>query len=108
MDNFLLLVLIGGASGNIALFLTKSALLNAFHNRLEAFSPKLEELFSCPWCLSHWVGAAFMLIYRPDTVIHSAQWYLRPADYLVTLMVIVLVAVLVARMVYGAVKSFER
>jgi hypothetical protein len=101
---------IGIATGAISLFVTKSALLNSFHQWLEKKSPFLEELLSCPWCTSHWVGAFLLAIYQPWLL----NWGWRPAwmvlfnfllipvDFIVTLMVVVFVAVLAAGAMYKA------
>lgn len=105
-------IVIGIATGAISLFITKSALLNSFHAWLEKKSPFLEELLSCPWCTSHWVGAFLLLIYQPWLL----DWGWRPAwmvllepvllpvDFLVTLMVVVAVAAVTAGVIYRAYK----
>jgi hypothetical protein len=106
---------IGIATGAISLFVTKSALLNSFHEWLEERSPFLEKLLSCPWCTSHWVGAFFLLVYqplildwtdRPSWVAFSPLNYLvTPVDWLVTLMAIVAFAVAAAGAMHRAVRS---
>lgn len=96
-------ILIGIATGAISLFITKSALLNSFHTWLEKHSPFLEELLSCPWCTSHWVGAFFLLVYQP-WLLNAGSLFLLPVDCLVTLMAVVTVAALTARIIYSAYK----
>jgi hypothetical protein len=104
-------IMIGVATGAISLFITKSALLNPFHAWLEKQSPFLEEMLSCPWCTSHWVGAFFLLVYQPwlldgwRPAWTYASWLnllLTPVDWLVTLMVVVTVAAITARVIYSA------
>jgi hypothetical protein len=94
-------ILIGIATGAISLFISKSALLNSFHKWLEARSLFLENMLSCPWCTSHWVGAFFLLVYQPR-LIGSGNLLLTPIDWLVTLMVVVTIAAITAGIIYGA------
>lgn len=105
---FILSVAVAG----ISLFLTKSTLLNGMHDWLEGTF--VGKLLDCPWCTNHWVAAIFMLIYRPLLIDWgwrpawmSGIWILTPVDYLVTWLVMVSLATLVASMVYRAVKSFN-
>jgi hypothetical protein len=104
MDAFFHVVLIGVATGALSLFVTKSALLNSFHKWLEKRSPFLEELLSCPWCTSHWVGFFLMLVYRPLVISNPIGWLFVPVDWLVTLMVIVFIAMLTAGAMFRALK----
>jgi hypothetical protein len=95
-------VLIGVATGAISLLVTKSALLAPFHKWLGGRSPFLEELLSCPWCTSHWVGFLLMLVYRPLLLGNPVGWPLAPVDWAVTLMAVVFVASLAAGAMYRA------
>jgi len=108
-------IVIGIATGAISLFITKSTLLNSFHAWLEKSSPFLEEMLSCPWCTSHWIGAFLLLVYQPWLL--DAGWrpawmyavpllnfFLIPVDFLITLMVVVTVAAISARIIYSAYK----
>ena len=106
-------IVIGIATGAISLFITKSALLNSFHKWLEKKSPFLDELLSCPWCTSHWVGAGLLLVYQPWLIdwgwrpvwMYMFNFLLAPVDFLVTLMVIVFVAAITAGVMYKAINS---
>jgi len=99
MHEIMTVLWLGIATGAISLVISKSALLNGFHDWLEPRAPFLEEMLSCPWCTSHWVGLFFTLVYRPLLV---DLW--RPIDYIVTLMVIVTIASVTARIIYSAYK----
>jgi len=108
------IVVLGIATGAISLALTKSAVFNCMHDWLEKHIPFLGEMLNCPWCTSHWVALFFTLIYRPllldwtDRPVWMAstplQWFLVPVDYLVSVMVIVAIASVVARIIYSAYK----
>jgi hypothetical protein len=103
MNELFHVILIGVATGAISLFITKSALLNSFHTWLEKKSPFFEEMLSCPWCTSHWIGAFFLLVYQP-WIINAGNAFLAPVDWLVTWMVVVTVAALTARIIYSSYK----
>lgn len=103
------------AVAGISLFLTKSTLLNAMHDKLEG--TWFGKLLDCPWCTSHWVAAIFMLFYRPMLIdwTNRPVWQMQswvgvlaiPVDWLVTWLVMVASATIVASMLYKAVKSFN-
>src|SRR5271168_4859049 len=102
MRDLFVVFILGIATGMISLFLTKSALLNGFHTWLEKHLPFVEELLSCPWCTSHWVAAFFMLVYQPLILTFADRpawmytsrlnYFLTPVDWIVSWMVMVLVA----------------
>jgi ABC-type antimicrobial peptide transport system permease subunit len=105
---------IGVATGAVSLFVTKSDLLNSFHAWLEKRSPFLENMLSCPWCTSHWVGAFLLLAYQPLldagwrpawTYASWLNFFLTPVDWLVTLTVVVAVAAVTARVILSAYKG---
>ena len=108
---FLLSIAVAG----ISLFLTKSTLLNGMHDWLNG--TYVGKLLDCPWCTSHWVAAIFMAIYRPMLIdwTNRPVWQMQswvgvlaiPVDYLVTWLVMVASATIVASMIYKAVKSFN-
>lgn len=112
------IVLLGVATGAISMLLTKATVFDRAHEWLGKKSPFLEEMLSCPWCTSHWVAAFFMLVYRPllfdslsipllasaSPARYALGYLLLPVDWLVSLMVMVFVAALAARAIYGAYK----
>jgi hypothetical protein len=117
LTTFFHVLILGVATGGISLFLTKSTLLNGFHDWLAHHALPVEHVLECTWCTSHWVGAVLLLIYQPFLL--GSDWrpawlaasrlnyLLIPVDFIVTLMVIVAVAVVIARTVYSAVKSLN-
>jgi len=94
------LIFLGIATGAISMVVSRSTLLNAFHAWVEKRSLRLEEMLSCPWCLSHWIALVFTIIYHPLIV---TSWFV-PLDYFVTLMVMTVVAAITARIIYSAYK----
>jgi hypothetical protein len=103
--NILTLLFLGIATGAISMVVSRSTLLNSLHDWVEKRSVFLENLLSCPWCLSHWVSLIFTLIYHPLIV---TSWFL-PLDYFVTIMVMTVVSAVTARIIYSAYKPiFEQ
>jgi Protein of unknown function (DUF1360) len=115
---FLHLIYLSIACGAISMTLTKSSLLNGFHAWLDAKSPFLEKLLSCPWCTSHWVASVLTVIYQPLVF----DWASRPAwqssnalialplialDYVVTIMVMVALSSVSARVIYSSYKQMN-
>lgn len=105
MNNLFNLVFLGIATGAISMVVSRSAILNAFHAWVEKRSVFLEDLLSCPWCVSHWIALIFTIIYRPLIV---TSWFV-PVDYFVTVMVMTVIAAITARIIYSAYKPiFEQ
>jgi hypothetical protein len=107
-------IVLGIATGAISLFLTKSSLLNGFHEWLEKKAPLVGEMLNCTWCTSHWVAGVFTLIYRPlllDWGWRPAWMYeswlnyaLTPVDYAVTIFVMAAISALTAGAMFRALK----
>jgi hypothetical protein len=102
-------IVVGVATGAISMFITQSALLTSFHEWLKTRSPFLEELLSCPWCTSHWVGAGLLLVYQPGILdgwrpgwMYPVNFLFVPVDFLVTLMVVVTVAAVTSKTISSA------
>lgn len=57
----LLPIFIPFATSAISLTITKSKFFAGFREWIGSKSDLLGELFSCPWCLSHWVSLGIFL-----------------------------------------------
>jgi hypothetical protein len=57
----LLPIFIPFATSAISLTITKSHLFSGFREWIGDRSDLLLELFSCPWCFSHWISAGIFL-----------------------------------------------
>lgn len=107
-------VVLGVATGAISMVITKASIFNKAHAWLEKRSPFLEEMLSCPWCTSHWVALFFTLAYQPPLItwadrpawmaLSPLNYLLTPVDWLVTLLVMVTVAAVTARIIYSSYK----
>ena len=102
------LIFLGVATGAISMVVSKSTLLNSFHAWVEKRSLRLEEMLSCPWCLSHWVALIFTIIYHPLVIAHQGtsliSYLLFPVDYLVNVMVMAFVAAIASRIIHSSYK----
>lgn len=105
MNTLFQLVFLGIATGAISMVVSRSTLLNAFHAWVEKRSARLEEMLSCPWCLSHWVALIFTIIYHPLVIAHQpTNWLLLPVDYLVNVMVMAFIAAIASRIIHSSYK----
>jgi hypothetical protein len=96
----LVLVELGVACGAISLVVAKGKIFATFHDWLAPKFPILEELLSCPWCVSHWVAALLVLAYHQT---------LRGGfiDYIVQVFVIVAISQVVAAIIRKCVESYS-
>ena len=85
------------ACGAASLVVSKGAVFDRAHKWLEPRAPLLEQMLSCPWCLSHWVALALVLVSRPLPLTG-----LLPVDYFVATMVVVALSSLTARAIFWA------
>lgn len=65
MNEFLKLVYCSIACGAISMTTAKSKIFQPLRDWITAKSPWLGEGVSCPYCTSHWVSLALMLVYHP-------------------------------------------
>jgi len=65
MDALITLVLLGIAAGTAAFTLAKTKITEHGRWWVKKKSTWLGNLFGCPYCLSHWLVAIAVLIYRP-------------------------------------------
>lgn len=76
------------ATAAISLTVTRSVLFAPLRAKLKG---KLHELFSCPYCFSHWVSFALVLQYQHKLF----DCGFPPTDYFITAMVLVALSNLV-------------
>lgn len=62
------MLLSGVATGVASLTITRSKLFKPLRKFVKKRSPWLNELFTCPYCMSHWVAAGFTAWLWPGTL----------------------------------------
>jgi hypothetical protein len=95
---FLKLVFLSIACGAISMTISKSAAFAPLRRRVKARSAFLGGGLACPYCTSHWVALALMLIYFPRPL-HCG---ITVIDFLVGTMMVVALASATAWMIYSA------
>lgn len=75
------------AVSSISVTVTRSKVFAPFRAWIGARHEKLGGLFSCFYCLSHWLAAAFVLVYQPRLL---SLWL--PLDLVVAVFAIVTIA----------------
>ena len=68
MTEFVKLLLLSVACGSISMTVSKSKFFQPFRRLVKSKSPFFGELFSCPYCVSHWVSILLTIIYFPRPV----------------------------------------
>jgi hypothetical protein len=94
----ILTIYLGIACGAISLVIAKGNIFAGFHDWLDPKLPKLEELLSCPWCVSHWVAALLVLAYYRTLCAGFV-------DYIVQVFVVVAISQVVAAIIRKCVES---
>ena len=97
MQEFLKLAYLSVACGAASLVVAKGRVFNGMHEWLAPRFPRLQEMLSCPWCLSHWVSLALVVAYRPLAVTGVPV-----LDYIVAAFVMVALASVAARLIFWA------
>jgi hypothetical protein len=82
--------------------MARARILRSFRCWMKKRNDFLGEGVSCQYCLSHWVGLAVTLLYRPALIgpasIHPHwNWLAAIADYLVSAFAVIGLAALIAR-----------
>jgi len=92
------LIQLSVATGAISSVVAIGKIFAKPHDWLAAKSPFLEELFSCSWCVSHWVAALLVLAYY-KTLCHGF------IDYIVQVFVVIAISQVVAAIMRKCVES---
>jgi hypothetical protein len=79
----LMLFYLSLATASISFTISETKLFKPFREWMKLKSRFAGELFSCGYCLGHWVAFAFVALYRPG--IFKFWW---PLDYFLTALVI--------------------
>jgi len=91
--DFLFLAL---ATASIALTITKAVIFEPMRDWIGDRSDFFGELFSCPYCMSHWVSFGFIAYYQPRLV--SSQYLI--ADLFTSAFALITLSSLFAALVF--------
>jgi len=80
-------ILLSVATGAISYFISKASILERPRDWLERHSKFMEYLLTCVYCLSHWIAAPLVIIYRVNLF---SMWL--PLDYFLTIMMVAWIA----------------
>lgn len=62
------LLVLALAIATVSMTISKTYIFRALRDFLEERSEWLEKLFSCPYCLSHWLSFAAVALYQPRPI----------------------------------------
>jgi hypothetical protein len=92
MDNPFTLIWLALSSASISFTLTKTPMFD-FVRRLLPEEGMLQELWGCPYCMSHWVAMFLVGFTRPEPFTGT------PFDWLISVFVIVTISALVVQLI---------
>lgn len=84
------------ATASISLTITKATIFEPVRDWIGDRSDFFGELFSCPYCMSHWISFGFIAYYQPRLI--TSQYLL--ADLFVSTFALITVASLLAASVF--------
>lgn len=87
----------------ISMTMTKAKVSKPLRERIKARSEWFGELFSCPYCFSHWVSIAFVAIARP--VVVASGFYI--FDLFISVLVVVALASLIAGLIFISISAMS-
>jgi len=62
------------AIGTVSMTITKANVFAWLRNWLDDRNDFLADLFSCPYCMSHWVALGVMFMYQPLLIDTGSRW----------------------------------
>jgi hypothetical protein len=87
------------AVATVSMTMTKAKVSKPLRARIKARSAWWGEVFSCPYCFSHYVSPVAVAVWRP--VLVSCGFY--PADLLISVLVIIALAALGCGLIYRSI-----
>ena len=65
IDRFLTLIYLAAATAALSLTITRSGVFASIRQGIARQSTRGARLFSCPYCMSHWIAMIIVALYRP-------------------------------------------
>ena len=62
------------AIGTVSLTITQADLFSWLRNWLGEHNEVIADLFSCPYCMSHWIALGVMFMYQPLVLDTGNHW----------------------------------
>ncbi len=88
------------AVATVSLTMTRAVITKPLREWIKSKSKWLGELFSCPYCFSHWVSFGAVLVVRPTL---TATWY--PVDLLISALAITALASMLCGLIFTAINA---
>ena len=91
-------LILGAATATASLTITRTYIFKTPRKWFRKRGVWFDKLFTCPYCMSHYVAAFFMLFYTPRVV--RSRWY--AIDYMVSWLLLVVVSALLVGLLWRA------
>jgi len=103
--NIIKLVFISLAVSSISMTITKAEIFAPIRNLLGRISKWLGKLFSCPYCMSHWIALPFIILYEPTITSLDGGWAI--FDYVLCWFAVVTLASFWSGLIFRALSPME-
>lgn len=94
------LVIVSLAVATVSLTMTRAIISKPLRTWLKSKNKWLGELFSCPYCFSHWVSFGAILVVRPTL---TSTWY--PVDLLISALAVTALASMWCGLIFTAINA---
>lgn len=94
------IVLVSLAVATTSMTVTRAIIFSPMRRWVKARNKWLGELVSCPYCFSHWVAFAAVLVVRPTL---TTSWY--PVDLLISALAVVGLAAMFCGLIFTAISA---
>lgn len=88
------------AVATVSLTMTRAVISRPWRARIKKKSSWLGELFSCPYCFSHWASLVAVLIVRPTLTV---TWY--PIDVAISVFAVIALASMFCGLIFTAINA---
>lgn len=100
-------ILLGLAGSAISMTLTKATISKPLREKVKEKSKFFGELFTCPYCMSHWVNAILLILSRPIILSFFPDLLIPGIDYVVIWFALVSLSAYGSGLIYKAISPME-
>ena len=101
------LILLALAGSAISMALTKATISKKLRDKIKSKSEFFGELFSCPYCMSHWVNAILLVLSQPIILSFFPDLLIPGIDYVVIWFALVSLSSYGSSLIYQSISPME-
>jgi hypothetical protein len=107
IQSVLELIVLALAGSAISMTLTKAVITKKFRDYIKSKSDFWGELFSCPYCMSHWVNAVVLVLSQPIILTLFPEKIIPGIEYVVIWFALVSLSAFGSGFIYKSLSSME-